>query len=76
MIRRKPRLGDLWLVLSGVVSVAWAANFVAPWLIASYRPDGSVNNAFMVVVGAFAAAHVAHAEKRAQGQDAPKGPTS
>jgi hypothetical protein len=65
----------LWLALSGIISVAWVANFFAPLLFASYRPDSSINNAFMAVVGAFAAAHVAQAERHGQRQDDTKGPT-
>jgi hypothetical protein len=77
VIARKRRWWDLWLVLSWVVSAAWAASFVAPLLVASYKPDGSVNSAFLVVVGALAGAHVAKAERRGQRHDSDdtKGPT-
>jgi hypothetical protein len=34
-----------------LVSLVWAANFVAQFLVADYHPDVTLNGVFMAVVG-------------------------
>jgi hypothetical protein len=51
VILKKPTAAGFTLTLSVLVSLAWVVNFVAPWVLSSYRPDPSVNNLMMLVVG-------------------------
>ncbi|GAA0632407.1 hypothetical protein GCM10010174_61840 [Kutzneria viridogrisea] len=54
----------VWIALTVLVSVAWAANFVAPWLVSTYKPDPSINNLFMIIVGGVVTVAVERAEAR------------
>lgn len=63
MARRMP--GNLlWMVITLATTGAWAVNTVLPWVSASYRPDPSINNIFMAVVGGVVALQVERAESR------------
>ncbi len=42
------RLGP-WII--GLVSLVWAINFGAPFLIKGYNPDPAIHGIFMVIVG-------------------------
>jgi len=64
MIWRRPTADGLWLGLCVLVSVAWAGNLVVPWMVSSYKPDASINNLFMVVVGGVVALRVERSEAR------------
>lgn len=51
-----------------LVSIVWAGNFAASFLVADYQPDGVIHFVFMSIVGG------AMALKQRNGNGAPKPP--
>lgn len=53
-----------------IVTVVWAANFVAQFIVDSYEPDVAINGIFMAVVGgALALSRRSYGENGSQEED-------
>jgi hypothetical protein len=61
---RRLTAAHVWLALTVLVTVVWAANIVTPWITPAYHPDPSINSLFMCVVGGIVTLQVERAEHR------------